>query len=394
MTKRIIAVFFLCAFLLTGCWDQRELSTITVITGMAVDKGKNGKYKLSCEGINAQELNAKTSSGYSPALVLSLEGNTISELTQKMSIQGSRNLVYSHMRTLIISEEVARKGMMDFLDYLERNREIRDDFNILISRNVKAADVLRVSYPFQKSTSLKLFSQLETMVKNWGGDPNVRLKDVINAWRSDGRQPIMAAVKIQGDPKKGINVDNMKKLTPDALVVLDSLAVFKKSKLLGFLSITDSRNYLWVEDNLVRTAMSVPCGKNRYIAVQFYNSKTRTKSQIVFGRPEIHVNIRAESYLDGTQCLDDLSKVATYKKYEKMVERKVRDEVQKTIRMTQQKYHVDIFGFGELAMRQDYQDFKKIKNHWDESFTDAKVSVHVKVNLRRSGIRTRTLLKS
>ena len=141
MTRMTFAAFFLCAFLLAGCWDQRELSTITVITGMAIDKGKNGKYRLSVEGINAQELNAKTSSGYAPSLVLSLEGNTVSELTQKMSIKGSRNLVYSHMRTLIISKELAKEGMLQFLDYLERNREIRDDFNILIARNGKAEDI-------------------------------------------------------------------------------------------------------------------------------------------------------------------------------------------------------------------------------------------------------------
>lgn len=393
MTRMTFAAFVLCAFLLGGCWDQRELSTITVITGMAVDKGKDGKYRLSVEGINAQELNAKTSSGYAPSLVLSLEGNTVSELTQKMSIKGSRNLVYSHMRTLIISKELAREGMLQFLDYLERNREIRDDFNILIARNGKAEDILRVTYPFQKSTSLKLHSQLETMVKNWGGDPDVRLNEVISAWRSAGRQPVMAAVALQGNPKKGISVDNMKKLTPDALVVLDSLAVFKKEKLLGFLSLTDSRNYLWIEDNLKHTAMSVACGKNRNIAVQFYNSKARTKARIQFGKPVIHLNVRTESYLDGTQCKDDLKKVATFKKYEKLIEKEIKKNLETTIKKAQQKYRVDIFGFGEVAMQQDYRNFKKIKSHWDESFTDAELYVHVKVNLRRSGIRTKTLLK-
>jgi spore germination protein KC len=76
------------------------------------------------------------------------------------------------------------------------------------------------------------------------------------------------------------------------------------------------------------------------------------------------------------------------------VEKEIRDEVGSTIKKVQQKYHVDIFGFGEVAMRQDYQDFKKIKYHWDQSFTDADVFINVKVNLRRTGIRTKTLLRS
>ena len=60
--------------LLTGCWDQRELSNIALVTGMAIDKGENGKYKLTVEAINATELNGKTAAGNSPTVVYSSRG--------------------------------------------------------------------------------------------------------------------------------------------------------------------------------------------------------------------------------------------------------------------------------------------------------------------------------
>ena len=44
----------------------------------------------------------------------------------------------------------------------------------------------------------------------------------------------MTAVRIQGNPKKGESVDNMKKTHPDAIVVIDSMALFKGDKLVGF----------------------------------------------------------------------------------------------------------------------------------------------------------------
>ena len=95
--------------LLTGCWDQRELSDISVVTGMAIDKGEKGRYKLTVEAINATELNAKTAGGNSPTVVYSLEGDTIEELSQKMNIGLSRNLLYSHMRVFVISKDIARE---------------------------------------------------------------------------------------------------------------------------------------------------------------------------------------------------------------------------------------------------------------------------------------------
>ncbi len=389
MRKKKLVISFLSLLLLSGCWDQRELSSITVVTGIAVDKGDNGNYRMTVEGLNAQELNAKTTSGYAPSIIFSLEGKTLSELSQKMNIGISKNLIYSHMKTLIFSEEAAREGMMSFLDYLERNREIRDDFNIVIARNNKASDVLRVTYQFQKSTALKLFTQLNSMVKNWGGDPDVRLNDVISAMVSPGRQPVMAAVTIQGNPKKGVSVDNMKKVTPDALAVLNSLAVFKKMKLVGFLSITDARNYLWIQDNIRRTSVSVPCGKNKFFALQIYNSKTRKTARIINGIPRFGVKVRAEAYLDGDQCVEKLTDVHTYAKYEKLAEAQITKEIASTIQKAQKKYQSDIFGFGEVLFRQHAQQFKKAKNEWNRRFADAYADIDVKVKIRRTGIRTR-----
>ncbi len=79
--KRKLLGLIVITVLLTGCWDQRELADISIVTGMAVDKGKNEKYKLTVEAINATELNAKMASGNSPSVVYSLEGNTVAEFS-------------------------------------------------------------------------------------------------------------------------------------------------------------------------------------------------------------------------------------------------------------------------------------------------------------------------
>ena len=61
--KRNLLWSYAMTLLLTGCWDQRELADISIVTGMAVDKGKNGRYKLTVEAINATELNVKRQGG-------------------------------------------------------------------------------------------------------------------------------------------------------------------------------------------------------------------------------------------------------------------------------------------------------------------------------------------
>jgi spore germination protein KC len=377
--------------ILSGCWDHRELSEITVVVGMAVDKGDDGKYILTIEGINAKELSDKTASGFAPSILFALEGDTLAELSQKMNIGISKNLIYSHMKVLVISEQVVRDGLIDFLDFLERNREIRDDFNLVTARNVKAADILSVMYLVQKSSSLKLHTQLNSLVESWGGDPNIRLNDFIQAYTSAGRRGVMAALTIQGNPKKGKTVDNMKKVKPDALVVVDSLAIFKKDYLLDFLPLEDSRNYLWLTNKLKKTVLTVDCSKDKSLGVRIFNTNTKSTARLIKGRAVINLKINGEAYLDSAQCNDDLTQIKTFVKYGKLTEKEIEKNLQATIKKLQQEYKADIFGFGEMLYRQDYKNFKRIEKNWDQYFTDAIVTVDVKVQLRRTGVRTKSL---
>ena len=375
---------------LSGCWDHREIAEITVVVGMAVDKDDDDKFILTVEGINAKELSDKTASGFAPSIVFSLKGDTLAELSQKMNIGIAKHLIFSHMKVLVIGESVLKEGILDFIDFLERNREIRDDFNIVTARNVKAADVLKVTYLVQKSSSLKLHTQLNSFVESWGGDPDIRLNDFIQAYTSAGRRGVMAALTIEGDPQKGGSVDNMKKGAPDAMVVVDSLAILKKDKLQDFLPLKDARNYLWIINKLDKTVETVGCSKDKFLGVRIFNTVTKSKARLVKGRAMINLKVRAEAYLDSSQCRDDLTQINTFKKFGKLTEKQIKKNLEATIKMLQQEYESDIFGFGEILYRQDYNNFKRIEKQWDEYFKDAIVNVDVNVKIRRSGVRTKS----
>jgi spore germination protein KC len=375
---------------LSGCWDHREIAEITVVVGMAVDKDDDDKFILTIEGINAKELSDKTASGFAPSVVFSLKGDTLAELSQKMNIGIAKHLIFSHMKVLVISESVLKEGVLDFIDFLERNREIRDDFNIVTARNVKAADVLKVTYLVQKSSSLKLHTQLNSFVESWGGDPDIRLNDFIQAYTSAGRRGVMAALTIEGDPQKGGSVDNMKKGAPDAMVVVDSLAILKKDKLQDFLPLKDARNYLWIINKLDKTVETVACSKDKFLGVRIFNTVTKSKARLVKGRAMINLKVRAEAYLDSSQCRDDLTQINTFKKFGKLTEKQIKKNLEATIKLLQQEYESDIFGFGEILYRQDYNNFKRIEKQWDEYFKDAIVNVDVNVKIRRSGVRTKS----
>lgn len=391
--KRIIwctGFLLLTCSLLTGCWDRRELNDVGIVTGMAIDKGSKAKFKLSVEALNVTEISSNKSGGgggNTASVVYSQEGDTIAEMARRMNTLFTRKLIYSHMRTVAISEEIAREGVVEFFDFMERDREIRNDFNVLVVKGHQAADVLRVSYPLQKVSTMKLNSQLNTLVKDYGGDPDVRLRDIIAAWVSKGREPVSAVVSIVGPVSKGNSTENMKKITPDANVQAVGMALFKGLKLKGFLPIKDVRNFLWTQDKLKRTTVSVPCGNNnRFFAVRVYRSQTDTKAYFKNKQPHIDVTIRFEAFINVAQCSMDPSKLDAFQQYEKMASKYIEKDITQTISKVQHDYQSDIFGFGEVMNRQNHSEFKKIENNWNNVFAKAKITVKVKANIRRAGL--------
>ncbi|MER7813747.1 Ger(x)C family spore germination protein [Streptomyces sp900116325] len=373
---------------LTGCWDRSEITEVSIVTGMAVDKGENQKYKLTIETTTATEMNRKTAQGYAPSYIQSLEGNTIGELTHKVSISSATRYIYSHMRLLIISEEIAEEGLISFMDFLYHNREIRNDFNIVIAKGGDAADLIKIVSTDKKSSALKIYSQLMTMHEEWGGAPNIKLKDFVHVFTSDGQVPVLAAMRLIGDSKKGGNVKNMKQVSSDNKVTIDSLGILKNGKLIAFLSLEEIRGMLFLQNKIKNTVITANCGKeNKKYGLRITRSNTKVSAKEEDGVPSFRIKVRAEGYVQGTECITNLENPDTYKNFEKSINKKMKQDLTDLVFKMKEDYRADIFGFGEHLKDQNYKVFKKYKNDWENHFVDSKIHIDFYSDVKRSGIR-------
>lgn len=387
----ILSIFSL--LLLTGCWDKTELNDVSIATGIAVDKGEEKKYKLTVEVVNSSEFSKQGAEGNAPVVTFSQEGNSLSELANKMNVGLIREVIYSHTRVLYINEEVAKEGILGFLDYLERSGHFRNDFNILITEG-PASDYTKITYPVQKSPSLKVHQQIKTLLNEWGGDPHIQLTDFIEAIISKGRSPVASAIIINGDPKKGASTENNKEIEVGARVEMDGIAIFDNEKLVGKISLEDARNYLWTQ-SLEKTSLTIPCEKDETkenIDVRIIHSHSKLRTSYKNGMPIFHVDINGEGRLQGTECRKDITKLDVFLEYEKNMEEHIKKEVTNTIQKVQEKHGVDIFGFGDALNRSQPKKFKEVENKWNEEFIKGEVEVHVDMHLLRNGIKNKSFL--
>lgn len=396
--RQLILLLLLVNPFIVGCWDSIELNDIAVVTGMAIDPGKEKKFRLTVEYVNSSQFSPQSPEQGAPVSVMSWEGDSLYGVANMMNVGISRKLIFSHTRVLLINEEVARAGFIRFLDAIDRSAQFRNDFNILITKGHKAEDFIKINDPVEKIPSIKIKTQIESFLDAWGGDPKVRLTDFINALTSNGRTPVANTIVIEGDPKKGTNSEANMSIQREAIVLVDGLALFKNDKVIGFLSLEDARNYLWTQD-LKNTTLSISCHKDgetkkhqEFADIFVNSSKSRMRTGYRGDTPLLRVELFVEGRISGIQCLRDLSAVETYRDFEKAVEKEIEEKVSSTIKKVQEKYGTDIFGFGEQLNRQDPRKFKAVEDSWDEEFSRGEVEVSVLVKLRRSGTKSKSFL--
>ncbi|MDQ0230357.1 Ger(x)C family spore germination protein [Metabacillus malikii] len=392
MSKKVVFILLCLSVLLTGCWDRHELNDISIVTGMAVDKGEEKKYKLTVEVVNSAEFGKQSAQGNAPVLTHSLEGDSLPELTHKMNIGLSKILIYSHTRVLFIDEEVAKKGMLGFLDYLERSGQFRNDFRIVITQGNKASDFTRINYPIQKSPSLKLHQQTKSFQEEWGGDPGVKLTDFVSAIVSEGRNPVTATVKIKGDKQAGKKVENNQSIDPEALVYIDGLAVFEDEKLKGFLPVNETRGYLWTK-GIEQTSYSISCpGKqSNFLDIRIIRAKSEMSTVYKNHMPHLKVNIYGEANVQGNECPNsDILQLSLYKKLEKNMESQIKQDITNSIEKVQDEFGIDIYGFGDRLHQMNPKKFKEVKDKWDKEFAKADVDIDVNIDLLRAGFRNKS----
>lgn len=125
--KKIIII--LMAFLLTGCYDYHELNDLEIVSSMVVDY-EDDNYIVNIEVLDTSDSASKGS------YFLSGEGKSLEAAINDVFFDSALIPFYSHMKTLIVSEAVAERGMEDFFDYLLRDTQTRKDFYIFIAENV------------------------------------------------------------------------------------------------------------------------------------------------------------------------------------------------------------------------------------------------------------------
>lgn len=379
----MFVLLILCLFL-TGCWDRRELNELAITLAFGIDKVED-EYQVTAQIVVPSEISMKTSTGRSPVTLFQANGETVYEAIRKMTKNSPRKIYPGHLRMIVIGEELAEEGIGESLELLSRDLEVRSDFYVVIAKDKTAAEILNITTTLEAIPANKMFNTLKTSEEAWAATNGIILDELIADLTSEGKEAVLTGILVTGNQEIGTSKQNVESITPSARIVYDHLAVFKKDKLVGWLTERESIGYNDITNSVKNTVTAISCPKEGKVSIEIIQLHSDVKGKINKGKPEVDVNIKVKGNVGEVECQINLSEQKTIVELEKITEKKMEDTINQTIETAQKQYESDIFGFGEAIHRSNPKEWNKIKEQWDEEFTELTANVKVDVKLRHTG---------
>lgn len=388
--KTIPAFFCLTSILLlSGCWSSTELNTMGISVCIGIDKSENG-FLISEQIINPKAVASKRATDESPVVLYTGEGENIQEVIARMSMISSRKIYHAHLRMVIISEEVARDGIYDIVDFFLRNREFHTDFYFAIAKGITARELMDTLTPVEAIPGVDMFNKLTLSHKLWAPTKATRIPELANNLAAEGIAPAINAVELAGGGSEPISTEVLNQSSGYDKIKFTDIGAFQADKLVGWLNESEAKGYNYIIGNVKRTfGFSTDEGGNE-VTAEVIKATSRIRASVINNQPQIEVEIKIRYVINQIKGDLDVTKIENLEAINRISESKIMDNCNKSVQKAQE-LKTDIFGFGERFHAKDPAYWKTVKDNWNEVFTTLPVHINVKAELVTTGDLTKTI---
>lgn len=407
--KLMLVTIMALSVLLAGCRTSKETDEVAFIVAMGLDKAEQGKIKVTYQIVvpraagglqgTAQEIKG------GPAIISSITAPDIPEARNLLSASMSRYANLSHMKAIIISEDLAQSGISDIIAPLQRYREFRGGIFILVVKG-KAEDFMAGNQPKFDYLPTKFYESFEFSSEQSSYHLRADLHDFYIRLKDQGASPYATYIglnpltgedKPAGEKSPNIKADDYLAgdiprtgtANPGEFI---GTAVFSGGKMVGTLDSAETRLLAILKSDFPRGFMVLadPLEAQKALTVNMrLGSAPKIDVDLIDGQEVIKINLFLEGEMASIPSGINYEKVGYREPLEEEISKLVTQEMQGFIRHTQE-LGSDVAGFG-YHLRSHFSTYDKLQEaNLEELYKTANVEVQVTTKLRRTGLLWRT----
>jgi len=369
-TLFLIGILLSSTWLLSGCWNYKEVEQLSIVSGATIDMVEKDKVLVTVEIISVKQ--DPKQSALEPVYIQAIGDTFFDAVRQMVAVQGKR-LYWSHAKVIVLGEEVAKRGVSHVLDFLNRDAEIREDMWVLLSRENTASAIFYAKPETESIQAYELDYTLRAQ-KAISRYPAVELYRFLDMISSKNTTAILPTLKLIYERGK-------------TTTYVTGSAIIKSDKLIGYLNEQESKSLLWIREELkgglfvVRNAGKVGID----VTLEINKSKTEIKPFVEDNKLIMKVYVDVDVNIAEIMGREDFISEDGRNSLKKEAEKQIKKSLDNLIEKSQKELKADLFGFGETIERSIPGIPENIIEDWDEFFIDLETLVDVNVTITGSG---------
>ena len=379
----LLLLIFLLVLAEAGCSSSRELNELVVVMGMGFDIDRDNPEGITLVsqivipnniGQGSSEGGGSGSSDKPYCNVESTAGNTF-EAVREYTHKACNKLYIAHNQVFVISEDVARKGIAQYLDFFVRAKETRPTTTIIVTDKT-AAEVLNVEPKVNLLPAININKLIQAQVSN-SQSREVNVQEYVSVMQSKTTSFVTPMLSILHEGE-------------NTLLSVKGMAVFKKDKMVGELDEDETRGYLWVIDKIQSGAVNVEI-EDQKISTEIKSSKTNLSSEIKDGKVVMNIKVTQTGIMTTQTGTVNMATIMGIGKIEEKVKEEIANEITLAIKKAKE-LNADIFGFGEEVHKYHSKEWDAMKDDWETLFHEVEVNIEVEAQIVGTGIITEPVL--
>lgn len=362
MKKLILSLIVL--FCLSGCWNYKELNDYSIVSGVAIDK-VGDEYETSVLISNLPKNNSDKSSSESNVVVYSGKGASIFDSLKKIGLISPKELYFGSFSVLIISEEVAKDGINNAVDFFIRYPSSRKNFYVALARDVKAKDTLKILTPLSSFPSQNITDNINSTKNLQGTIFSLDFNHLLSNILTDGIEPTINCIEIKGDIEEGSSQENLESSEQKTYTKLSNIGIFRDDKLIDWANHDESLGINIINGKIAEMYLDLEY-EDGYVVVDSTSFSTDVSVKLKDNKPIVNINLSGEARIIEVKGKIDLKDSDVIEELQKKANKKIKKQVNKALKLAIEN-KTDIFGFGKMFY-QEYPDyFKYVKKEWNNN---------------------------
>lgn len=380
---KLMAIFILTVCL-SGCWSSREIEDLRVYVGVGLDVADETKFEEEVNkrgghypkknvitatvqivpGTKSQTSQGQSGQAGESYLNERLTGDSLLQIFRQFSLRRDRPLIGHHLKVIVISSELAAKYSLEqLLDFILRDNDIRPSTLVLISQQ-KAIDVLSASQP--------------------GEVPAFNLRGLVrNRQRTNRILPAVSLGKLEGlmQSRQSFVLQNVIMAENELKFVGGAIFEGDTNKYIGRLNQVDIEAISWIEGS-PGGVLKTYSDKGDTIVYEIASISSKITPKLEGDELSIHLDVRSKGRLIEDWSYPEEPTDSEYiVEQEKKFNETVKNEIKVLLDKLQHTYHADVVGFGKEVRIKYPGYYNKVKERWDEVFSEIPVTYDVNLEI-------------